>query len=86
MLVQALDFPPQHVIRGTYGIQKYTLVFIVHEQSQSRKSVVDKIMERDEPVKSSADFGRVDRPDIMHKACNLMTSLFVKGRHAVLNT
>ncbi len=27
-----------------------------------------------------------DRPDIMHKAGNLMTSLFIKGRHAGLNT
>ena len=27
-----------------------------------------------------------DGPDIMHKAGNLMTSLFIKGRHAGLNT
>ncbi len=27
-----------------------------------------------------------DRPDIMHRAGNLMTSLFIKGRHAGINT
>ena len=50
MLVQAPCLPPKDVVRGTYGLKKYTIVVMHYEPPKHRRSVVDKIMEREEPT------------------------------------
>jgi hypothetical protein len=52
ILVQSSSEPHKNVIRLTYGIDKVTLVIQEYVAPASKRSVVDKIMEREEPAKS----------------------------------